>query len=309
VGLSTGAPGEAARGAARHRTGLLAGLGAYGLWGLLPIYFKLLHGVSPFEMVAHRVVWSVVFLAFILAGMRLFPALRAALRQPRVLAALTLSGLLVGGNWLVYVWAVDNGHILAGSLGYFLNPLVNVLLGTLLLKERLRRGQAIAVGIAAVAVAILAAGEWQTLWISLSLALSFGGYGLVRKLTPVSSVVGLAVETWVLAAPALGLLWWFWDQGTLGFGSAPLVTLGLVGTGAVTSVPLILFAVAARALPLVTLGVMQYVAPSLQFLTGVLLFGETLSTERWLSFLLIWAALALFVIDSLRGARAAGHGR
>jgi len=292
-------------GEAERRAGLLAGFGAYGLWGLLPIYFALLHGVSPYEMVAHRVVWSVVFLGIVLAAMRLYPALLAALRQPRIVAALALSSLLIAANWIIFLLAIDSGHVVAGSLGYFLNPLVNVLIGTLLLKETLRRGQGIAVGIAAIGVAILAVGEFQTLWISLGLALSFAFYGLVRKLTPVPSAVGLAIETALLAAPAIAVLAWFQAQGLLRFGDGPWLTLGLIGTGAVTSVPLILFAVAARSLPMVTLGLMQYIAPSLQFLTGVFLFGEHLSPERWASFLLIWAALALFIWDSLRGVRAA----
>ena len=287
----------------RHRAGLIAGLGAYALWGLLPIYFKLLHSVPPVEMVAHRIVWSVAFLAIVLAAYRLFPAFLAALRQPRILRALALSALLIAANWLIDVWAVNTAHVVAASLGYFLNPLVNVLLGTLVLKERLGRGQAIAVGIAALAVAILAIGEIQTLWISLSLAFSFAFYGLVRKLTPVAPAVGLAIETALLAPPALAVLAWYEAQGTLVFGQAPLLTIALIGAGAITSIPLMLFASAARQLPLVTLGLMQYIAPSLQFLTGVLLFGEHLSPGRWASFLLIWAALALFVWDSLRLAR------
>lgn len=290
---------------ARHRAGLLAGLGAYGMWGLLPLYFKLIHGALPMEVVAHRIVWSVAFLAIVLAGYRLYPALRDSLRQPRIVAALAISALLIAANWLVYVWAVDTRHVVAASLGYFLNPLVNVLLGTLVLKERLQRGQFIAVLLAGVGVAILAAGEIQTLWISLSLAISFALYGLVRKLTPVPASVGLAVETLLLAPLALAVLAWVARDGSLVFGRDVGTTALLVGLGAVTSVPLILFASAARALPLVTLGLMQYIAPTLQFLSGVLLLGETLSPERWASFLLIWAALALFVWDSLRGARRA----
>ncbi|MBT2188032.1 EamA family transporter RarD [Sphingobium nicotianae] len=290
---------------AERRTGLLAGFGAYALWGLLPIYFKLLHDVSPTELVAHRILWSVLFLVFVIAGMRLYPALWQACRQPRLVGALALSSLLIASNWSIFMWAILGGHLVAASLGYFLNPLVTVVIGTLLLKERLRRWQLIAVLIAAVAVAILASGEWQTLWISLGLALTFAFYGLVRKLTPVPSAVGLAIETSLLAAPALVVLGWLSAHQGLAFGRDPMTTLGLIGTGAATSIPLILFAVAARSLPLVTLGLMQYVAPSLQFVTGVFLYHEKLSPERWASFMLIWAALALFIWDSLRGARAA----
>lgn len=294
--------------AAQRRAGLLAGLGAYGLWGLLPLYFKLLAGVDAFEVVSHRVIWSIAFLAFILAAYRLYPQLGAALRRPRIVAALALSAALIAVNWLVFIWAIETGHVVAGSLGYFLNPLVNVLIGTLLLKERLRRGQLVAVIVAGAGVAILAAGEIQTLWISLSLAFSFAFYGLVRKLTPVASSVGLAVETLILSPPALAVLFWLAARGELAFGRDAWQTLAMIGLGAVTSVPLMLFAIAARSLPLVTLGLMQYIAPSLQFLTGVFLFREHLSPERWASFLLIWGALALFVWDSLRGLRQARAG-
>lgn len=302
-------PPQDAEAAARHRAGLLAGLGAYGLWGLLPIYFRLMPGVSAVEMVAHRVIWSVVFLIGVIGAYRLYPALLQACRQPRIVGALAISSTLIITNWLVYIWAINTGHIVAGSLGYFLNPLVNVLLGTLVLKEKLGRGQGISVVIAGIGVAILAVGEIQTLWISLSLALTFAFYGLIRKVTPVPSAVGLAIETALLALPALAVLGWFAAQGSLMFGQGTLLTLGLIGTGAVTSVPLLLFATAARQLPLVTLGLMQYIAPSLQFLSGVFLFGEQLSPGRWASFLLIWAALALFVWDSLRIARRAATAR
>lgn len=288
-----------------QRTGLAHGLAAYTLWGLLPLYFKLLPGVSPVEVVAHRIVWSIAFLVVLLGAMRLYPALVGTLGQRRTVGALTLSALLIAANWLVYVWAVAADHIVAASLGYFLNPLVNVLIGLAFLKERLRRGQLVAVLIAAVGVAILAAGEIQTLWISLTLAFSFAFYALVRKLVPVPAPVGLAVETLALAAPAVAVLGWFALSGQLAFGRAPVETALLVGLGALTSVPLILFASAARRLSLISLGLMQYISPTLQFLSGVLLFGEHLSTERWASFALIWAALALFVTDSLRGIRRA----
>lgn len=293
------------RDAIAQRNGLLAGFGAYALWGLLPIYFKLLKGVTPAELVAHRIVWSVLFLVIVMAGMRLFPALMQACRQPRLIAALALSSLLIAANWSIFMWAILNGHLVASSLGYFLNPLVNVVIGVLVLNETLRRGQLIAVAIAGIAVAILCAGELQTLWISLGLALTFAFYGLVRKLTPVPSAVGLAIETALLATPALAVLIWLGSRGTLAFGTDSLTTIGLIGTGAATSIPLILFAVAARSLPFVTLGLMQYVAPLLQFITGVFLYHERLSPERWASFLLIWAALALFAADGLRGARQA----
>lgn len=292
---------------ATRRTGLINGVAAYGLWGLLPLYFKLFPQVGAVEVVAHRVIWSVVFLAAVLVAVRLLPEFIAALRQPRVLGALAISALLIAANWLVYIWAIYNAHVLAGSLGYFLNPLVNILLGMAFLHERLRRPQIVAVGIAALGVAVLAAGELQTLWISITLAISFALYGLVRKLTPVPAAVGLAVETLVLAPPAIAALSWFGMQGTLSFGRDSVETALLVGTGAITSVPLLLFAGAARRLPMITLGLLQYIAPSLQFLAGYFLFDEPLSTARLASFGLIWLALALFVGDSLRALKRTGQ--
>ena len=298
--------GEAERRAA-HRTGLIHGFGAYVLWGLLPLYFKLFPHVSSVETVAHRIVWSVAFLAIVMTATGLFPSFLRDLRRPRIVGALSLSALFIAINWLVYIWAVNNDHVLAGSLGYFLNPLVNILLGMVFLHERLRRTQVVAVAIAAAGVAVLAAGELQTLWISVTLAMSFALYGLVRKLTPVPATVGLAVETLVLLLPALAALGWFAAHGTLAFGRDGLQSALLIGTGAVTSVPLILFAGAARRLPLITLGLIQYVGPTLQFLAGYFLLGEPLTTARLISFGLIWVALALFVGDGLRAARRAGQ--
>lgn len=286
-----------------RRAGLLSGIGAYLIWGMMPIFFKLLPGVSPLEVVAHRIAWSVLFLIILLAAMRLYPVMTATLGQPRIVGALTISALLIIINWLVYVWAIGAQHVVAASLGYFLTPLANVLIGVIFLKERLRRGQTIAILIAVIGVAVLGSGELQTLWISFTLALSFAFYGLVRKLVVVPAPVGLAVETLVLTPPALIVLGWFGAHGTLAFGRSIPETLLLVSLGAVTSVPLILFANAARRLPMISLGLMQYITPMLQFLSGVFLFGEKLSPERWACFGLIWTALALFVWDSLRGAR------
>lgn len=289
---------------AQYRTGLLAGLIAYALWGVLPLYFVLLKHISPIEVVAHRVVWSVGFLTLLLAVYRMFPALLNALRRPRIVGALAISAVLIATNWLIYIWAVATDHVVAASLGYFLNPLVVVMMGTLLLKEPLRRGQLLAVLVAAIGVALLAMGELQTLWISLSLATTFAIYGLVRKLTPVPSAVGLMIETLLLTLPSLLALVWISQHGGLGIGRDVPTTVLLIALGAITSVPLLLFAVAARALPMVTMGLMQYIAPTMQFLSGVFILGEHLSPERWASFLLIWTALALFVWDSMRGARA-----
>ena len=282
---------------------MLAAVAAYGLWGLLPIFFKLLHAVTPVEVVAQRVIWSLILIVGVLAARRKLGALGAALRDRRIVLPLTASALFIGFNWLVYVWSVNNGHVIAASLGYFLNPLVNVALGVLVLKERLRRGQTIAIAIAAVGVAIMAAAAFTTLWISIGLAVSFALYGLVRKLTPVAPMVGLGAETLLLAPLALAYLLWLWGHGGISLGQDSYTSSLLIFSGALTTVPLILFAMAAQRLPLTTLGLIQYLAPTLQFLCGVLLYGEKLTQGQMISFALIWLGLILFATDSLAAAR------
>jgi chloramphenicol-sensitive protein RarD len=273
------------------------------MWGLLPIYFGLLHHVGAVEVVAQRVCWSLLLILFVLAARRSLPALSAVLRSRRLMTALACSAALIGINWLTYVWAVQAGHVVGASLGYFLNPLVNVLLGVLVLKERMRRGQVIAIVIAAVGVALMAAAALDTLWVSIVLALSFAFYGLVRKLTPVDAFSGLGAETIVLAPAAFGWCLWLASQGKLAFGQEAGTSALLILAGAVTTVPLVLFAVAARRVPLAQLGLLQYMAPTMQFLCGVLLFGERLSQGQMVSFALIWCGLLLFAWDSVSAAR------
>lgn len=285
------------------RSGLIAAVGAYGLWGLLPIFFKLLHHVSPGEVVAQRIIWSLILILALLVLRRNLSALVATLRAPHLLLPLLASALLIALNWLIYVWAVNDDHVIAASLGYFLNPLVNVALGVFVLKERLRRVQAIAIGIAAVGVAIMAGAALTTLWISIGLALSFAFYGLVRKLTPVSPMAGLGAETLILTVPATAYLMWLSGQGGIAFGGDSGTTALLILSGAITTIPLVLFAIAARRLPMTTLGLIQYIAPTLQFLCGILLFGESLSGGQIASFILIWLGLILFATDSVRAAR------
>ena len=282
---------------------MLAALGAYGLWGLLPIFFRLLHHVDPVEIVTQRILWSLLLILTLLALRNGIGPMIAVLRDRRLLLALAGSAVMIASNWLVYVWAVNDGHVVATSLGYFLNPLVNVALGVLVLKERLRRGQMLAIGFAAVGVAILAASAITTLWISLTLAFSFAFYGLIRKMTPVAPMTGLGVETLLLAPLAVAYLLWEASHGPIGFGQDMSTTALLIIAGLVTTVPLVLFATAARSLPMATLGVLQYLAPTLQFVCGVVLFGETLSLGQMLSFGLIWVGLILFATDSVKAAR------
>lgn len=282
---------------------MLAALGAYGLWGLLPIFFRLLHHVDPVEIVTQRILWSLLLILTLLALRNGIGPMVAVLRDRRLLLALAGSAVMIAINWLVYVWAVNDGHVVATSLGYFLNPLVNVALGVLVLKERLRHGQMLAIGFAAVGVAILAASAITTLWISLTLAFSFAFYALIRKMTPVAPMTGLGVETLLLTPLAVAYLMWEAGHGSIGFGQDVSTTALLIIAGAVTTVPLVLFATAARSLPMATLGVLQYLAPTLQFVCGVVLFGETLSLGQMLSFGLIWVGLILFATDSVKAAR------
>jgi len=294
---------------ARTRAGLLLGLGAYLLWGVLPLYFKTIAEVPATEIVAHRIVWSLLFLGILAAILKRRATVRKAVASPKVLATLAVTAMLIGGNWLIWVWAVVNGHVLEGSLGYYLNPLVNVLLGTVLLKERLSLGQKLAVGLAAAGVAVLAAGAGSALWISLSLAATFALYGFIRKVAPVDAIEGLLIETAMLAPLALGWILWVQSQGTSGFGVSLSTDLLLTLAGAATAIPLLLFTAAAKRLPYSTLGFLQYIAPSLQFLLAVLVFGERLTTAHIICFGAIWTALAIFASEGVRTGRAASRAR
>jgi chloramphenicol-sensitive protein RarD len=286
-----------------RRAGLMLGVGAYLLWGVLPLYFKALARVAPTEIVAHRIVWSLLFLGVLATLWRRWPAIRAAVATSRVLITLMVTALLIGVNWLTYIYAVVSGHVLEGSLGYYLNPLVNVLLGVVLLKERLSRAQMFAVLLAATGVAVLAAGAGSGLWISLTLAASFALYGFIRKVAPVDSLEGLSIETALLAPLALGWIFWLQQTGAIGFGQLGLATdLLLALGGAITAIPLLLFTAAARRLPYSTLGFLQYIAPSLQFLLAVLAFGEPLTAAHMICFGAIWTALIIFTADGWRAA-------
>ena len=290
------------------RRGLVHGATAYGLWGLLPLYFHLIEQVDAGEIVAQRVLWSVVLLVPLIVLLRRRGSLWKAVRTPRVLVMLATSAFLIAANWLIYVWAVLHHQVLAASMAYFLNPLLNIAMGVALLRERLARAQAVAVLLAAAGVAVLALGAGSGLWISLALALSFAFYGLIRKLAPVEAFEGLTIETVLLAPVALGYCVWLSGVGGLSFGQDAGLTALLVLAGAVTTVPLLLFAAAARELRLATLGLLQFIAPSLQFLLAITLFGEQLDARKMLSFGLIWAGLAVYVGGSLlvRTRRAVG---
>jgi chloramphenicol-sensitive protein RarD len=285
----------------RATLGVLSSAGAFFIWGMVPLYFRTLQGVSAFEIIAHRVLWSLLFLLLLLAVGRGFGQVRATLAQPRLVARLALTAALVTSNWLTFVWAVNAGRILETSLGYFITPQVNVLLGFLFLHERLRRPQWLAVLLAVAGVANQIWMLGQLPWISLVLALTFGSYGLFRKQIPVDAVTGLLVETLVAAPVALAFLVYLARTGGLGFAhQGGVVDALLAGLGVVTAVPLLLFAAGARRLRLATVGFLQYLAPTMTFLLAVLIYGEPLGPGRALTFLLIWAGIIVYAADSLR---------
>jgi chloramphenicol-sensitive protein RarD len=286
--------------------GVLFAGGAFLAWGVSPIYWKALQSVPALEIVAHRVVWSFMFLAVLMLVQGRWSEFRSALGSPRNILVLSLTTLLVSGNWLLYIWAVNAGHLLQASLGYYINPLVNVLLGMVFLRERLRRPQALAVLLACTAVLFRSVSFGQFPWIALTLGFSFGLYGLIRKIAPVGSLVGLAGETLLLTPISAAYLVYLEaaGAGTLLHGGPALDAL-LTGTGVFTAVPLLLFNLGARRINLSTLGLMQYTAPSGMFLLAVFAYGEPFTAAQVWTFVLIWSALAIYSVDSLRAFRRA----
>ena len=285
------------------RRGVLAALAAFTIWGLAPLYFKAVGSVPADQIVAHRVLWSVVFLAVLVGLTRQASALRRAFADRRLLGVLLVTAVLTGSNWLVFVWAITHERVLEGSLGYFINPLLSVLLGRVFLGERLRPLQQVAVAIAAGGVLWRVVAVGAVPWIALFLALTFGLYGLLRKRTPVDAIVGLCVETVLVLPLAAGWLAWLAHTGELHWGRDLQVDLLLPVAGILTATPLMLFAFGARRLPLATVGFLQYLAPSLNFLLAVFVFHEPFDAARLAGFVIIWCALALYTADMLRASR------
>lgn len=286
-------------------SGLPPALAAYFIWGFLPLYLLLVQSVPAFEFVAWRIIWTLPICLLIVGLRRQWPDVRAALGNRRVIAWLTGSATLIAVNWFVYVWAIQQEQVYAASLGYYINPLVNVLLGTVLLAEKLSRRQWIAVVIAGTGVAVLAAGALTTLWISVTLALTFGTYGLLRKQVPVGSLPGLTIESAILLLPSAAIAAWY-AAGPAGssFGVSLSLSLAIVLGGVLTAVPLLLFAIAARRMDYSTLGFIQFLAPSIVFVLGLTVFDKPLLPVQMVSFALIWTALAVFVWDLLAKRRA-----
>ncbi len=291
-----------------RRLGTAAGLSAYSLWGLFPLYFPLLEPAGGLEIVAHRIVWSLLFVALLITVLRRWSLVRAAVTDVRTMLVLAGASVLIAANWLVFVYGVNSGHVVETSLGYFINPLVSVLLGVVVFAERLRRLQWVAVGIAAVAVGVLTVDNGRPPWIALTLAATFGSYGLLKKLVRVEAAPGLFVETALVVLPALAVLGVLHasGQGTAGNAGTGHLLL-LLSSGIATAVPLLLFAAAARRIPLSTVGLLQYLTPLMQLAIGVFVFSEPMPPARLAGFAIVWAALVVLTVDSLRSARAAGR--
>ncbi|MFF2650872.1 EamA family transporter RarD [Streptomyces sp. NPDC058045] len=287
-----------------QRTGLLNGFAAYGMWGLVPLFWPLVDSAGAVEILAHRMVWSLGVVAVALLVMRRWAWAGELLRSPRRLALVTVAAATITVNWGVYIWSVNSGHVVEASLGYFINPLVTIALGVLLLKERLRPAQWAAVGTGAAAVAVLTIGYGQPPWISLCLAFSFATYGLAKKKVDLGGLESLAAETAIQFLPALGYLLFLGARGTGTFtAEGPGHAALLASAGLVTAVPLICFGAAAIRVPLSTLGLLQYLTPVFQFLLGVWYFHEEMPVERLAGFALVWAALSILTWDALRNAR------
>ncbi|GAB4432061.1 MAG: EamA family transporter RarD [Anaerolineales bacterium] len=283
--------------------GIWYAFGAYALWGLFPVYWKWLKHVPAIQVIGHRIVWSFIFLLVIISVTQKWTQFRLLLSR-RVLAVYLLSSALLSVNWFVYVWGVNAGFIVETSLGYFINPLLSVLLGMIFLKERLRAWQWLPIGLAAAGVAYLTWAYGSLPWIALTLAFSFGFYGLVKKVAPLGSLFGLTLETGLAFVPAIGYLLFAEVSGIGAFGHTGLqADLLLIGAGVVTSVPLLMFASAAQRIPLTMVGIMQYIAPTIQFLIGVFVFKEAFTSTKFIGFSMVWVALLIFWLESVLARR------
>lgn len=290
----------------RRRAGLLNGAGAYLLWGFLPLYFSALAPAGSLEILAHRIVWCLVFCAVLLALTRGYTTVWSVLRSPRSTGLLTAASILVGINWLGFLLGVELGRVVEVSLGYYINPLITILLGVIFLREKLRPLQWAAVAVAVVAVLVISIGYGSVPWLGLLVATTFGGYGLVKNRVggAVGAVSGLSIETLILFVPALAFILWATAAGQSTFtteGSWHIVLMLLLGPA--TAVPLLLFSAAARRIPLSWVGMLQFMTPTMQFITGVWILGEEMSPARWTGFAIIWIACTLFIVDMVRASR------
>jgi chloramphenicol-sensitive protein RarD len=282
------------------RQGILFAGSAYFLWGLFPIYFKTLHDVPALEILLNRMLWSLLFLVGVLTWRKQWAWVSTAIRQPKLIGGFALSAVLLSANWFVYIWAVNHGHIVDASLGYFITPLVNILIGSVLLREKLRPGQWLSVALAAVGVAWLTIQTGHLPWIGLVLAATFGTYGLLRKTSALGALEGLSLETALLFPFAFGWLCWLTAQGQNSFiASSVNIKMLLLISGPITAIPLLLFAAGARRIPMTTLGLLQYISPLVQLLLGVWLYHEPFDSNKLAGFIAIWAALIVYSAEGL----------
>ena len=291
-----------------YSLGLLFGVGSYILWGLFPLYWPLLKPASPLEIVSHRAVWTLIFCLIVLGLSKQLHSAISVVKRPKMMAGLFLSTILVSINWLTYIWATNNGHVVEAALGYYINPLIIIAFGVLLLREKMRPLQWLAVGIAAVGVTILTIDYGRLPWVAISLALSWGTYGLVKKKLDLGALDGLAIETLISFIPYVGYLIYLGNQGTGQFGQSPGLTILLISAGAVTAIPLLLFNGSTTRLPYSTIGLLQYITPTIQFSIGVWVRHEDMPAARWIGFLVIWLALAALAADLVRSSRAVDNG-
>ena len=287
--------------------GLLFGVSAYTLWGLFPIYWPLLKPANPIEIVSHRAVWTLVFCFIILALTKTLKSTLSLLKRPKIVAGLFLSSILISINWIIYIYAANTGHVIEASLGYFINPLVVIATGVIVLKEKMRPLQWTAVGIAAIGVAVLTIDYGRLPWIALGLALSWGSYGLVKKQLGLGALEGLSIETLLSSGFYLGYLIWLGNRGEGQFSHSLTLTLLLIGGGAVTAIPLLLFNGSTNRLPLTLVGLLQYITPTIQFCIGVWYYHEDMPAARWAGFLIIWVALMSLALDLIRSSRTVDH--
>ena len=295
-------------GAARARSvGLLFGVSAYTLWGLFPIYWPLLKPANPLEIVSHRAVWTLVFCFIILALTKTLKSTLSLLKRPRIVVGLFLGSILISINWIIYIYAANTGHVVEASLGYYINPIVVIATGVLVLKEKMRKLQWTAVGIATFGVVVLTINHGRLPWIALGLAFSWGSYGLVKKHLGLGALEGLSIETLLSSGFYLGYILWLGNNGQGHFTYSLTLTLLLIGGGAVTAIPLLLFNGATNRLPLTLIGLLQYITPTIQFCIGVWYYDEDMPAARWAGFLIIWVALITLAIDLVRSSRSVNN--
>ena len=291
----------------KEKLGLVYGLGAYVLWGLFPLYWPLLKPATSPEIVSHRAVWTMVFCFIILAVTKSLKSTLATFKSPKVAAKLFAASVLVSINWLIYIWATNNGHVVEASLGYYINPLIAITFGILLLKERMRRLQWVSVSIATIGVLVLTIDYGHLPWVAFGVALSWGTYGLIKKQLNLGAVEGLAIETLIAFIPYCAYLVFLDSKGEGQFGQGVSLTILLISAGAVTAIPLLLFNASTTRLPLTTIGLLQYITPTLTFIIGVWVNHEIMSTARWLGFFIIWIALFVLAYDLVRSGRAVNN--